>query len=70
MVAPVVKPGPAAMRHVIALTNSTKSADIIEAAVRQDFPDSMERRIVRVGGQYGLCFEISVDADEYDHWIK
>jgi hypothetical protein len=54
-------------RHVLAITNSTKAADAIESVVRQDFPDSTFRGITRIDG-VGLCFEITVDADEFERW--
>lgn len=55
-------------RHVLAITNSTKAADAIESVARQDFPDSTWRGITQVDG-YGLCFEITVDADEFEQWV-
>lgn len=54
-------------RHVITLTNRNVIADAIERAVVEDFA-TMQRRLVHVPG-YGLCIEISVEADEYDAWI-
>lgn len=55
-------------RHVLALTNSNKAADIITKAALEDFPDSVQRRLVTSDG-YGLCEEISVDEDDYQRWV-
>lgn len=53
-------------RHVLALTNSQKAAEILEAQAREDFT-SVECHVARYPG-YGWCVEISVDAIEYDRW--
>ena len=55
-------------RHVIALTNSEKAADVIAAVALADVPESLQRRWMNVGA-YGSCVELSVDADEYERWL-
>jgi hypothetical protein len=54
-------------RHVLALTNSTKAADVIERHALADFR-SVGRRLRHVE-RYGWCTEISVDADEFERWV-
>jgi hypothetical protein len=55
-------------RHVVGLTNSEKAADVIATVVSEDFPDSVQRRVTHVEG-YGVCVEISVDADDFERWV-